>query len=79
MSVCPLFGGLVRFFSFIIDKKQPLLRLFLYMEGGEPLGYPKRAEGTHRAAGTSLLPKAKTSHHRFYMVPFREIATLRSQ
>ena len=36
MSVCPLFGGLVRFFSFIIDKKQPLLRLFLYMEGGEP-------------------------------------------
>jgi len=44
-----------------------------------PPGYPKRAEGTHRAAGTSLLPKAKTSRHRFYMVPFREIATLRSQ
>ena len=30
-----------------------------------PPGCPKRAEGTHRAAGTSLLPKAKTSHHRF--------------
>jgi hypothetical protein len=30
-----------------------------------PPGYPQRAEGTHRAAGTSLLPKAKTSHHRF--------------
>ena len=30
-----------------------------------PPCYPKRAEGTHRAAGTSLLPKAKTSHHRF--------------
>ena len=30
-----------------------------------PPGYPKRAEGTHRAAGSSLLPKAKTSHHRF--------------
>jgi len=30
-----------------------------------PPGYPQRAEGTHRAAGTSLLPKSKTSHHRF--------------
>jgi len=30
-----------------------------------PPCYPKRAKGTHRAAGTSLLPKAKTSHHRF--------------
>lgn len=24
------------------------------------------AKGTHRAEGASLLPKAKTSHHRFY-------------
>ena len=30
-----------------------------------PPCYPKRAKGTHRAAGTSLLPEAKTSHHRF--------------
>ncbi len=30
--------------------------------------YPQRAVGTHRAEGTSLLPKAKTSHHRFYKV-----------
>ena len=29
--------------------------------------YPQRAEGTHRAAGTSLLPKAKTSYHRFFV------------
>ena len=28
--------------------------------------YPQRAVGTHRAEGTSLLPKAKTSYHRFY-------------
>lgn len=41
MSVCPLFGGLVRFFSFIIDKKQPLLRLFLYT--GESVRFSKNA------------------------------------
>ena len=41
--------------------------------------YPQRAVGTHRAEGISLLPKAKTSYHRFFKVPFREIATLRSQ
>ena len=29
---------------------------------------PKCAVGTHRAEGASLLPKAKTSHHRFYKV-----------
>ena len=38
--------------------------VFVY-GGGEPLCCPQRAEGTHRAAGTSLLPKAKTSHHFF--------------
>jgi len=30
--------------------------------------YPQRAVGTHRAEGTSLLPKAKTSHHRLFAV-----------
>lgn len=77
VDACPLFGSKRRSFLFVIDKKQPQPRLFLYTGESvrfdknahcfavEPLGYPQRAEGTHRAAGTSLLPKAKTSHHRF--------------
>lgn len=35
--------------------------------------YPQRAVGTHRAEGISLLPKAKTSYHRFYKVSLYKI------
>ena len=128
VDACTFLGLKRRSFLFVIDKKQPLLRLFLYT--GESVRFnkthtalqsnppadrkwrekqalafaeiersghsqqpdtkcqmqsisakarllsvdaslsnppccPQRAEGTHHAAGTSLLPKAKTSRHRF--------------
>ena len=69
VDACPLFGLKRCSFLFVIDKKQPLLRLFLYTGESvrfnknahcfavEPSGCSQRAEGTHRAAGTSLLPR----------------------
>ena len=67
MDACTLLGLKRRSFLFVIDKKQPLLRLFLYTGESvrfnknahcfavEPSGCSQRAAGTHRAAGTSLL------------------------
>lgn len=70
VDACPLFGSKRRSFLFVIDSGIAISFAISEFHSFNCLCNFKRTFlfGTHRAAGTSLLPKAKTSRHRFYFV-----------